>query len=229
MRLTTLLLIALACAPGTRAWFGGSPFGMVPHVSFNDLDDPFDGFLGMPRHTGARSILRDADRTFRRLDNMINTIAQVADEADSSRPVSRLRVAEKERGDKNETAITTKSNIELRLRPTFEWKETDDGFLLTGAMPGLKKEELSVEVVDSPHRGGGHFLVVSGESRKEHKTEGEQPFEFRAMYKKFEQRVKLPEGVDKNSLHAKYEDGMLQIHVAYPKEERSERKKITIN
>eukprot|EP00281_Chroomonas_sp_CCMP1168_P026182 CAMPEP_0206233802 /NCGR_PEP_ID=MMETSP0047_2-20121206/12218_1 /ASSEMBLY_ACC=CAM_ASM_000192 /TAXON_ID=195065 /ORGANISM="Chroomonas mesostigmatica_cf, Strain CCMP1168" /LENGTH=227 /DNA_ID=CAMNT_0053657779 /DNA_START=136 /DNA_END=819 /DNA_ORIENTATION=+ len=226
MRLSAVLLLALVCAPAAHAWIGGSPW-MVPAM-MDDMMDPFDSLLG-PR--SARSILREADRTFRRLDHMMSNLAQVADPQDPARESPSLRG-----GEKNETssAVATKphhKNLELRLRPTFEWKETDNGFLLTGAMPGLSKDELSVEVVESPHRGGGAYVVVTGETKKETKTpEGQAPVEIRATYKKFEQRVKLPEGVDKESLTAKYEDGMLQIHIAYPKEaERSERKKITIN
>jgi HSP20 family protein len=109
------------------------------------------------------------------------------------------------------------------------WKETDHGFLLTCATPGLKKEDLNVEVVDSP-KGRGHFLVISGESKHEEKHDDKQHgHTLYATYRKFEERVRLPEGVDKNTLSAKYEDGMLQVHVKFQEEEKLDRKRISIS
>ncbi len=114
-------------------------------------------------------------------------------------------------------------------RGVRRWKETDHGFLLTCATPGLKKEDLAVEIVDSP-KGRGHFLVISGESKhSEHHHDDKHTNSFFATYKKFEERIRLPEGVDKNTLTAKYEDGMLQVHVKFPEEEKMDRKKIAIS
>lgn len=48
--------------------------------------------------------------------------------------------------------------------------------------------------------------MVSGESRAE--AEGKQAQSFRAFYKRFEQKVKLPEGVDRNTLTARSDASM---------------------
>ena len=39
-------------------------------------------------------------------------------------------------------------DLRLLLRPRIDWKDASDGFILTAATPGLRKDELKVEVVD---------------------------------------------------------------------------------
>lgn len=98
-------------------------------------------------------------------------------------------------------AQTVTKLLSLTRFPTIKrWKETETGFVFTAATPGLPKEDLVVEIVEATSRGG-HYLVVSGESRAE--AEGKQAQSFRAFYKRFEQKVKLPEGVDRNTLTAR--------------------------
>lgn len=77
--------------------------------------------------------------------------------------------------------------------------------------PGLNKNEINVEVVDgddATHK----FLVVSGESDKTTETDGIKA----TRYAKFERRVRLPGNLPKDSIDAKYEDGVLTVKVAAP-------------
>jgi len=107
-------------------------------------------------------------------------------------------------------------NNSLRLfslaRPTFQWAHTKEGgFVLTACTPGLNKNDISVEVVDgddATHK----FLVVAGESGKTADTDGIKA----TQYAKFERRVRLPGNLPKDSIDAKYEDGVLTVRVAAP-------------
>jgi HSP20 family molecular chaperone IbpA len=107
-------------------------------------------------------------------------------------------------------------NNSLRLfslaRPTFQWAHTQEGgFVLTACTPGLNKNDISVEVVDgddATHK----FLVVAGESGKTTGTDGTKA----TQYAKFERRVRLPGNLPKDSIDAKYEDGVLTVKVAAP-------------
>jgi HSP20 family molecular chaperone IbpA len=107
-------------------------------------------------------------------------------------------------------------NNSLRLfslaRPTFQWAHTKEGgFVLTACTPGLNKNDISVEVVDgddATHK----FLVVAGESGKTTDTDGIKA----TQYAKFERRVRLPGNLPKDSIDAKYEDGVLTVRVAAP-------------
>jgi HSP20 family molecular chaperone IbpA len=117
-------------------------------------------------------------------------------------------------------------NNSLRLfslaRPTFQWAHTKEGgFVLTACTPGLNKNDISVEVVDgddATHK----FLVVAGESGKATDTDGIKA----TQYAKFERRVRLPGNLPKDSIDAKYEDGVLTVKVAAPPAPVAQPKKV---
>ncbi|KAJ1467572.1 HSP20-like chaperone [Baffinella frigidus] len=111
----------------------------------------------------------------------------------------------------------TKGPIELGLRPSFDLRENEDGYVVSCFTPGLKKEDLHAEVVGTD---AFPVLVVRGESKKEDGTppdakdaeDGKEKTSFfRTKYQKFEQRMSLPADVDQEKMGAKYEDGILAI------------------
>ena len=96
----------------------------------------------------------------------------------------------------------TKGPIELGLRPSFDLRENEDGYVVSCFTPGLKKEDLHAEVVGTD---AFPVLVVRGESKEEHGTppdakdakDGKEKSSFfRTKYQKFEQRMSLPSDVD---------------------------------
>jgi len=109
-------------------------------------------------------------------------------------------------------AGNSSSRLFSLARPTFQWAHTKEGgFVLTACTPGLNKNDISVEVVDgddATHK----FLVVAGESGKTTDTDGVKA----THYAKFERRVRLPGNLPKDSIDAKYEDGVLTVKVAAP-------------
>lgn len=222
----TVAILALAVMPCTHGWLTSSFF--APALRYNMMDDGFGNCH--PRAGMPIAILTDADRSFRQLDNFVDNVVEAFTGEDENPSSTRMRL--KEAGG-NSTDLAAK-HLEMRLKPSFEWKETEHGFVLTAATPGLRKEDINVEIVEAPKKGG-YYLIVSGESRVEEK-QGDDKTEIMAIrtsYKKFEQRVKLPESVDKDTLTAKYDDGILQVHVAAAKKQDAiepppERKRITI-
>jgi HSP20 family molecular chaperone IbpA len=146
---------------------------------------------------------------------------------------------------KDKTAITTKDQhnltvneahgLHLPLRPRIEWRETSDGFALTAMTPGLRKEELKVEVLDF---SGESFVEVSGQSATtaaspnkdaDSANQDAKPLELCATYRSFSERVRLPKGVDKEAMRATYENGLLVVTIPRVKTENMKRQKITIN
>ena len=96
---------------------------------------------------------------------------------------------------------------ELVSVPRFEVKETSDGMIVACATPGLRKEDLSVEVIDTP---SGKMLEVSGES-KHHDPPHTSGTSVRSSYVKFQRQILLPRHVDPESLKARYHDGLLEV------------------
>ena len=130
--------------------------------------------------------------------------------------------------------------LRLLLRPRIDWRETADGFVLTAATPGLRKDELLVDVLDVTD---GAYIEIAGksaEARDSHSTQAtdadkaadaadaQKPLPLRAMYRGFSERVRLPAGVDRDAMRATYEDGLLVVTMPRKRADEVKRQKITI-
>jgi HSP20 family molecular chaperone IbpA len=126
--------------------------------------------------------------------------------------------------------------VGLLLRPSIDWKETTDGFVLTAATPGLRKDELKVELLETSGvwyiEVAGQTAVSSGtpkdESQAAKPEESPKPFEVRTTYRSFIEKVRLPQGVDREAMRATYEDGLLVVTMPRSKADMK-REKIEIN
>lgn len=95
-----------------------------------------------------------------------------------------------------------------RLQPEAEVETNDSHYLLTWDMPGVKKEDLKIEVAD-------RVLTVTGERKR---TAGPST--------RFQKSYRLPDGVDVAGIEAQLENGVL--HLALPKAEQMKARRIEI-
>jgi HSP20 family protein len=99
--------------------------------------------------------------------------------------------------------------------PTADWAPTIDVFerdnrLVTRVdLPGLKKEDVRVEVTE------GH-LAISGERRNETEEKKENVYRCERSYGHFSRIVPLPDGVKVEDVKATFADGVLEVSVAFP-------------
>jgi len=105
--------------------------------------------------------------------------------------------------------------------PAVNVREEDGQFVLEVAAPGLKKEDFNLEVNDN-------LLTLSTQQEEKHEEQNEAGQytrrEFR--YQAFRRSFTLPETVDSEQISAKYEDGVLHVHL--PKQEAEARPVRTI-
>ena len=101
----------------------------------------------------------------------------------------------------------------------FEVKETKEGYLFKADVPGIKDNDLTINL-------SGNRLTVSGKREEEKKQETETYFSFERSYGSFTRSFTLPEGIDGDKVHANLKDGVLSILV--PKKPEAQPKKVAI-
>ena len=76
---------------------------------------------------------------------------------------------------------------------------------------------------DAAPADGGDDKAADGAS--DNKTNGGKQQELRATYRAFRERVRLPQGMDRDAMRAKYEDGLLVVTIPRAKTENDVRRK----
>ena len=100
--------------------------------------------------------------------------------------------------------------------PPVDVHETEDEYLVKIDVPGVKSEDVNVEINDN-------VLSISG-ARVADETGAAQLVE--RPYGTFARTLSLPQGVDSDSIRAGYHDGVLELRIPKPAEQKP--KKITI-
>jgi HSP20 family protein len=90
--------------------------------------------------------------------------------------------------------------------PSFEIKETKDGYCFKADVPGVKENDLEVTVT-------GNRLTVSGKREAEKHEQTDTYYTYERSYGDFTRAFTLPDGVDFSSVRADLKDGVLELSV----------------
>ena len=104
----------------------------------------------------------------------------------------------------------------LDFTPAIDLEEKDNQYLVTVDLPGMKKEEIKIELSDN-------VLNISGERTRESKAEGRYT---ERSYGKFLRSVTLPAHVSPDKVQAQFENGVL--HITLNKSESAQSRAIKI-
>ncbi len=84
-------------------------------------------------------------------------------------------------------------------------KETAEAYVVTAEIPGVKKEDIHVEVE-------GNEVTIGAESRREAETkEGEKWLRVERSFGRTQRRFALPQELDDTKASAKFLDGVLEL------------------
>ena len=110
----------------------------------------------------------------------------------------------------------------LGWSPRVDVLERDNRLVTRVDLPGMKREDISVEVTD------GH-LALSGERKRETEEKKDNFYRSEREYGSFHRVVPLPAGVKLEDVKATFSDGVLEVSVPLPARPEANVRKVQID
>jgi HSP20 family protein len=93
---------------------------------------------------------------------------------------------------------------EVHWIPELEVFERDGRFIVRADLPGMKKEDVKVNIQDN-------MLILEGERKVEEEVKKDNFHRTERSYGSFFRSLPLPEGVKVDKIDAKFKDGVLEV------------------
>ena len=106
-----------------------------------------------------------------------------------------------------------------KLWPRVDIEEDEEGYVIKAEVPGVRKEDLSIEIENN-------VLTIRGEKREEREEKEKKVYRRETYYGEFKRSFALPEHVDVEKVEAEFRDGVLMLKL--PKVEEQKARKIEI-
>lgn len=110
---------------------------------------------------------------------------------------------------------------ELAWNPCFEVRETDNAFVFKADLPGVKQEDVDIQLVENR-------LLITG--KREHEAEQDEGtlHTYERMYGSFQRAFMLPDNADLDKISTDLKDGVLTMVVPKKEMQAQQRRKIQI-
>lgn len=103
--------------------------------------------------------------------------------------------------------------------PSMDVRETPDAFIVEADIPGMNKEDVTIEVSDN-------VVTVKGERRSDREEKKDNYHFTERRFGSFRRSVAIPGGFSNDKVSAKFENGVLTITL--PKQEEKKPRKIDV-
>jgi len=110
----------------------------------------------------------------------------------------------------------TLSQTEAAFTPSVDIEEDEKSYHLRFDLPGIKKEDVKIEVDENR-------LIVSGERKTERSEEKEGRRYSERAFGRFERAFSLPSNLTEEQVEARYQDGVLEVVLSKPEEKKPRR------
>jgi|WetSurMetagenome_2_1015567.scaffolds.fasta_scaffold44379_2 HSP20 family protein len=107
----------------------------------------------------------------------------------------------------------------VRWAPRVDILEQDGGYELVADLPGLKKEDIKIEIENN-------MLTLKGEKKLEEEKKDKSYRLSERYYGEFVRTFALPENVDRDGIVAEFKDGVLTLEI--PKTEKAKPRQIEV-
>jgi len=105
--------------------------------------------------------------------------------------------------------------------PALETFRRGENLVVRADLPGLRKEDVEVEIEDG-------VLTISGERTEEQVENRDDYYRTERRYGRFHRALALPEGVTGESCEATFKDGVLEVTLPMPKQKQRQARQISI-
>jgi HSP20 family protein len=107
-----------------------------------------------------------------------------------------------------------------RWIPAMDLVEHDEHYVLRADLPGLREDDVNIELEDN-------VLSISGERKHENAEEGKGFYRLERASGAFSRSLTLPEGVDAEAIVASFQDGVLELRIPKPAQRKPHRVRIS--
>jgi HSP20 family protein len=122
------------------------------------------------------------------------------------------------------TFLDPQSGVDVGARrwvPATDLVEEGDHYVLRADLPGVSEDQLKVELEDN-------VLTISGERKSEHEQRKNGYYRVERASGRFARSLTVPEGVDADSIKARFEHGVLEVTIPKPPERKPRRVAIDV-
>ncbi len=110
---------------------------------------------------------------------------------------------------------------EPELKMKIEVKEGDKAYTVRAEIPGVKKEDIQIDVT------GGQVSISAEVKKEKEEKQGERVLHSERYYGMLSRSFTLPADVDSQAAKAEYKDGVLELTL--PKKASAQSKRLTIS
>jgi HSP20 family protein len=109
-----------------------------------------------------------------------------------------------------------------RWAPAVDLFEREDSLVLKADLPGLREEDVQIEVRDN-------VLTISGERKAEFEDKQNGYYRVERSFGRFARSLTLPDGVNADAIAASFDNGVLEVTIPKPEERKPRRIEIGSN